>query len=172
MKHIIWILREEFEVITPPSTENQEILREIISRNAVCVHIRRGDYLNEKWKALQVCDFKYYNEAINQAKKELTDPVFYVFSTSHDDIEWIKANYHFDADIHYVDLNNPDYEEFRLMKNCKHFIISNSTFSWWAAFLSNNQSKVVWTPSIWRKDQPESNDIIPEKWRRIEVWAH
>ena len=163
------ILRDELEIITPASPENREILNSIISQNAVCVHIRRGDYLNDKWKALQVCDFSYYNEAIEQAKKELEAPVFYVFSTGHDDIEWIKKNYHFDADIHYVDQNNPDYEEIRLMMNCRHFIISNSTFSWWAAFLSRNKSKIVWTPSVWRKDQPEANAIIPEDWRRIEV---
>lgn len=163
------ILRDELEIVTPASKENEEKLREINSNNAVCVHIRRGDYLNEKWKALQVCDFEYYNKAIEEAKKEIKDPVFYVFSTGHDDIEWIKENYHFDANIRYVNLDNPDYEELRLMKACKHFIISNSTFSWWAAFLSKSTEKIVWVPSVWRRDQPEANDIIPNEWRKIEV---
>ena len=95
--------------------------------------------------------------------------MFFVFSTGHDDIEWIKENYHFNANIQYVDLDNPDYEELRLMKACKHFIISNSTFSWWAAFLARNKTKIVWVPSVWRKDQPEANNIIPKEWRKIEV---
>ena len=163
------ILRDELEIITPASKRNIEKLREIEAENAVCVHIRRGDYLDEKWKALQVCDFEYYNKAIEEAKSKLINPVFFVFSTGHDDIEWIKENYHFNANIQYVDLDNPDYEELRLMKACKHFIISNSTFSWWAAFLARNTTKNVWVPSVWRKDQPEANDIIPKEWRKIEV---
>ena len=47
------ILRDELEIITPASKRNVEKLREIEAENAVCVHIRRGDYLDEKWKALQ-----------------------------------------------------------------------------------------------------------------------
>ena len=84
------ILRDELEIITPASKRNVEKLREIEAENAVCVHIRRGDYLDEKWKALQVCDFEYYNKAIEEAKSKLINPVFFVFSTGHDDIEWIK----------------------------------------------------------------------------------
>lgn len=163
------ILKNEFEVITPESPDNKAMIIEIESANSVCLHIRRGDYMNDKWKSMQVCNFNYYNRAVEEAKKVLNKPIFYVFSTGHDDIKWIKENYHFDAAIRYVDLDNPDFEEFRLMQTCKHFIISNSTFSWWAAFLSKNRDKVVWTPSIWRKYDPAANAIIPSDWRKISV---
>lgn len=141
-------LREAFTVVTPPSSENAALIQEISSCNAVCLHVRRGDYAD--YAQLQVCNYDYYRTAVQQACEVLDSPVFYVFSTGHDDVEWVKQNYHFDAQVRYIDLDNPDYEEIRLMMNCKHFIISNSTFSWWAAALSNNVAdKKVWMPSRW-----------------------
>lgn len=147
-------LRRAFEVKTPPSPENAAMLREIQSQNAVCLHVRRGDY--GLYPQYQVCDGHYYQEAVAQACDVLKNPVFYVFSTGHDDLEWVKANYHFDAEVRYVDLENPDFEELRLMMACRHFIIANSTFSWWAAVLSSaaGNDKQVWAPAEWLKDSP------------------
>lgn len=163
------ILREEFIIKTEPSDANKEMLKKIQKENSVCLHIRRGDYLDEKWKCMQVCNENYYYTAVNSVLNSVENPVFFVFSTGHDDIRWIKENYHFNAKVEYVDLDNPDYEELRLMMNCKNFIISNSTFSWWAAFLAKNQKKKVWVPDTWRKGSPEANVIIPATWIKIKV---
>lgn len=142
-------LQDAFTIKTPPSRNNQSILSEISSSNSVCLHIRRGDY--SLYPQFQICTEDFYRKAIRQAQEILDNPVFYLFSNTHEDIEWIKLHYHFDADIRYVDQDNPDYEELRLMAACKHFIISNSTFSWWAAILSREPeiSKKVWAPSLW-----------------------
>ena len=142
-------LRAAFTVDAQPTEPNQRVLDEINSCNAVCLHIRRGDY--SLYPQYQVCDEAYYCNAVKQACEILDNPVFYVFSNKQEDIEWIKANYHFDANIRYVELENPDYEELRLMQNCRHFIISNSTFSWWAAVLSSSagKDKKVWAPKCW-----------------------
>ena len=142
-------LREAFAVRAQPSAENAALLSEINSCNAVCLHIRRGDY--SLYPAYQVCDEAYYTEAVCQAVASLSSPVFYVFSNTREDIQWIKDHYHFDADVRYVELENPDYEELRLMMRCNHFIISNSTFSWWAAVLSSRcaDAKRVWAPARW-----------------------
>lgn len=142
-------LRAAFKVKTPPSEQNQRVLDEISACNAVCLHIRRGDY--SLYPQYQVCDGVYYSNAVKQACEMLQDPVFYIFSNKQEDIDWIKANYHFDANVRYVELENPDYEELRLMQSCQHFIISNSTFSWWAAVLSDRagSGKKVWAPKKW-----------------------
>ena len=141
-------LRKAFTVRTPASDANRQLLAEIESHNAVCLHVRRGDY--SLFSQLQVCNEAYYAEAVRLAVAELESPVFYVFSTGHEDIEWVRRNYKFDADVRFVDLDNPDYEEIRLMMACRHFIISNSTFSWWAAVLSNrSENKRVWMPGRW-----------------------
>ena len=163
------IIKGEFEIVTPPSKENTKILNEIENCNAVCLHVRRGDYLDKRWEALQVCNFEYYKKAIQYVKSKIESPIFYIFSTGHNDIEWIKSNYKFDAEIRYVDLDNLDYEEQRLMIKCKHFIISNSTFSWWAAYLSSNSSKIVVAPSVWNRGRPNEKGIYMREWVLIDV---
>ncbi len=147
------LLREVFTVKTEASKENLAILNEIKACNAVCLHVRRGDY--SLFPQLQVCDEAYYARAVQAACKVLEDPVFYVFSTGHSDVEWVRQHYRFlsKKNTRYVDLDNPDYEELRLMMACKHFIIANSTFSWWAAYLSDaaGKGKQVWMPAEWLK---------------------
>ena len=145
-------LRKRFQIKTKASDANKRILEDIKSCNSVCVHIRRGDYLSKPFvNKLHICDEQYYVEAVRQASEQIEKPVFFCFSNDHESIEWIKQNYSFpEVDIRYVDLNNPDYEELRLMMACRHFIISNSTFSWWAAVLSDESPrKRVWAPKIW-----------------------
>lgn len=157
------ILQQHFTVRTQPGAANKALLDEIKSTNSVCVHVRRGDYLLPQYAQLQVCNEAYYTEAIRQARLELDNPVFYVFSTGHDDIEWVRQNYHLGDNVRYVDLDNPDYEELRLMYTCKHFIISNSTFSWWAAVLSHESpEKKVWCPSVWIKGSEVS--LAQDSW--------
>ena len=130
-------------------------LEEIRKCNSVCVHIRRGDYLAPEWSFLNVCGELYYKRAVERLKSKLNNPVFYVFSNSSEDIAWIKDNYYFLNDCRYVDMDNADYEDFELMKNCKHFIISNSTYSWWAQYLAENQKKIVIAPDIWTSGETE-----------------
>ena len=169
------ILKQELRVKTPASPANKTMLSCIESSNAVCLHIRRGDYLNSRWKNLQICDFDYYNQAINHILDHTDKPVFYVFSNTHEDLEWIKENYKFNdfsgknrtIETVFVDLNNPDYEELRLMYSCKHFIISNSTFSWWGAWLGNAPDKIVITPQRWNLEFDNDTNIYDPTWIRL-----
>ncbi|GAA0798407.1 alpha-1,2-fucosyltransferase [Clostridium sp. AF19-22AC] len=168
------IIRQEFEFKTEPNEQNKIMLRQIESTEAICLHIRRGDYLNPEWRNLQICTFEYYNRAINEIMKRTNNPVFYIFTNTHQDIEWIKENYHFTNSVNnkqlrlvYVDLGNPDYEELRLMKSCRHFIISNSTFSWWAAYLSTALNKVVLVPERWNLSFENDNSIYLKDWIKI-----
>lgn len=170
------IIRKELKVKDTPSASNLNMIKQIIGVNSVCLHIRRGDYLNPRWKNLQVCTFEYYNNAINEILGKVENPVFFVFSNTHDDLEWIKKNYHFydktgnrNIILVYVDLANPDYEELRLMYSCKHFIISNSTFSWWGAWLSDNQDKIVCAPSRWNLAADNDMNIYNPSWIKIKV---
>lgn len=155
------IIRQEVKVMKEPSEQNKEMLQEIETYNAVCVHIRRGDYVsNSKNAALVVCDEAYYKKAMQYIAERVEKPVFYVFSDNNDEIEWIRKNYHLDDfQVRYVTLNNPDYEELRLMYHCKHFIMANSTFSWWGAYLADNQDKIVIAPSIWNKQYNKQVDV-------------
>ena len=163
-------IHQELKVKTEPSVENQKMLENIEKNNSVCVHIRRGDYLNPEWSYLNICNYDYYKKAMERVKEKVENPVFYIFSNTPEDIAWIKEHYDFsEYNIEYVDLNNPDYEELRLMYSCKHFIISNSTFSWWAQYLGEYENKVVVAPSEWNREVDDCSGIYMPNWEIVET---
>lgn len=82
------------------------------------------------------------SKSIQYLNEKLIDPVFYIFSNTSDDIQWIKEIYKFEIPVHYVGHDNPVYEDFRLMMNCKHFILSKSTSSWWVSYHQNIHIKI------------------------------
>lgn len=158
-EHIKPILMEEFTPKLPPRTENKYLYDVINSTNSVCVSVRRGDYLDDRYKnKFYVCDINYFNAAIKKAKDVIQKPVFVFFS---DDIEWVKSIISVDAPSFFESGKDPVWEKLRLMYSCKHFIISNSTFSWWAQYLSRNtENKVVISPDHWFNIQIEGRSSL------------
>lgn len=136
---------------------------------SVSVHIRRGDLLN-KGAGTQAVQKEYYEQVIPLFEQKVSTPTYYVFS---DDIEWVKETLgHLFKKVVYVSgasgLNLTDYEEFMLMKECTHAIISNSTFSWFATLLTNNPHKVVFHPTDWKNEYlNKSKDICPPQWNGL-----
>ena len=86
----------------------------------------------------------------------------FVFS---DDLDWCRNNF---AECNFVELPE-DYLEFELMRECKHFIIANSTFSWWAAYLSMNATVIA--PKNWNKTRV-NGAVIHEQRMLREDWMH
>lgn len=145
------ILIKEFTPRFPPLSCNQNLYEIINTTNSVCVSIRRGDYLDSKYSnTFHICDETYIRKAIEKAQQLISDPVFIFFS---DDIEWVKQNIKTNSPSFYETGKDPVWEKLRLMYSCKHFIISNSTFSWWAQYLSRNQNKIVISPDHWTNDK-------------------
>ena len=168
-KSIESIIREEFTVITPPDSQNAEMAAQITGCNALSLHVRRGDYVsNPKANAHHgTCTMDYYKQAVELTAKQVSSPVFFVFS---DDIEWVKTNLQVDFPTVYVDHNGPEknYEDLRLMSLCKHNIIANSSFSWWGAWLNSNKEKLVYAPQRWFAGADHNTkDLIPEGWIRL-----
>lgn len=159
-------LQQELRVKTEASDANKAMIQKLSNSNSVCVHVRRGDYVGSSF---DVCTEAYYQKAMDVIASHVENPTFYVFSNSSEDIAWIKENYHFNHNIEYVDLDNPDYEELRLMYSCHHFIISNSTFSWWGAYLSSFKDKVVVAPQKWNEDYNVVEDLYLENWIKVGV---
>lgn len=162
-------LRNEFRVSKSPSLENEAKINEITSCESVCVHVRRGDYLTlQGWN---VCNYDYYSQSMQYISSRIASPVFYFFSNTHDDINWLRENYKFpDYDVRYIDLDNPDYEELRLMYSCRHFIIANSSLSWWGSYLSSNPEKIICAPSKWVRGQDtESTGLYMPNWSIIRL---
>lgn len=161
------VLEKEFVVRSPPDHSNQNILNMMNQeKNPVCIHIRRGDYVTDPTtkKYHGVLPFEYYYSGIELLHKKIPDPYFFVFS---DEPEEVEAQMQFESPVTYVMHNTPekDYEDFRLMCNCRHFIIANSSFSWWAAYLAKSQNKTVIAPSRWFNGIPYNpKDRIPDTW--------
>jgi hypothetical protein len=107
--------------------------------------------------------FNYYFEAIT-----CTDGDLFIFS---DDIAWCKRSFvedYFERNITFINLQY--YLDFELMKLCRHNIISNSTFSYWAALLNDNSKKVVVTPDFWvtKLDRHNNRNNFPQNWLQLE----
>lgn len=162
-------LKKIYKIATKASNENMRIIEKIEKTTSVCLHIRRGDYT--AYPDLCVCSKDYYHNAVKKMNKIVPDAKFFVFSNNHKEIDWIKNHYKFlnEFNVDYVDLNNPDYEDLRLMYSCKHFIISNSTFSWWAQYLGEYKSKIVMAPETWHKGWPNSKNIFMPDWVKLPV---
>lgn len=150
--------------------KNTKLYETIVQSNSICITIRRGDFVsNPKFKKVHfICDSKYFYKAVEIIKQKVDKPTFIVFS---DDIEWVKNNMNFGVPAFYEDGNDPIWEKLRLMYSCKHFIISNSTFSWWAQYLSRNKNKMVIAPKKWKNTAYKSDtsklDIYQDFWIRI-----
>lgn len=159
--NIMDVIQNDFQIIDPPQKVNVEMLASIQESNSVCVHIRRGDFLL-KSNNLYVCSNEYYRLGMEHLESKEKDLVYYIFS---DDIGDVKKNFDFgNRMVVYVEQRNPDYEELRLMYYCKHFIIANSTFSWWAAVLAKNVEKKVVAPKVWYIDHRDISHLMLEDW--------
>lgn len=156
------VIREELHVKTKVLKRNIELLEDIKRTNSVCIHIRRGDYVGSNH---QVCSIDYYIKGIKEIKKKTVSPKFFIFS---DDIDWVRENIDFKEKVTYVEKGNPNYEELRLMYSCKHFIISNSSFSWWAQYLTDNKDRITVAPTRWFQNSNQRVDIYQDDWIKIE----
>ena len=130
----------------------------------ICVHIRRGDYLTNP-HAL-VLNMEYYEKAINLFANEIENPRFYIFS---DDPAWVSENLQMTDPYRIMSFSsqNDPIVDLTLMSKCKHNIIANSTFSWWAAWLNNNKFKIVIGPSKWYQKNSLSESMYPQGWLTI-----
>ncbi|GAB3961639.1 alpha-1,2-fucosyltransferase [Spirosoma harenae] len=145
------------------NAKTKDALEKVKKINSISIHIRRGDY-TEHEEFNNICTIDYYREAIELIKKTVNEPLYYIFS---DDKDWVKDNI---TEFEYtlVDWNkgSESWQDMFLMSKCKHNIIANSTFSWWAAWLNENETKVIISPKKWFNNLPE-NDIVPSEWIRI-----
>jgi len=155
---------QDFTLKNALDIQNQEMLDEILSTNAISLHIRRGDYLNLD---VIICSLEYYKSAIAKIVSEVENPHFFLFS---DDPDWVKENLKLDYPCTFVNFNSEEekaYCDIWLMKHCKHNIIANSSFSWWGAWLNENENKIIIAPKPWwfrQSDSSSFGDIVPDSW--------
>lgn len=161
-KYFVEYRTEILKMLTPnyeTTVSFNSLLQQMQKSNSVSVHVRRGDYV-----ALGIClNDAYYKAAIRMMAEKVDNPDFYVFS---DDMEYAQGLFEDmkEANIHFVNYhaNNSTIEDFLLMKNCKHNIIANSSYSWWGAWANEYKDKVVICPKRDKKD-----DFYPSEWIKL-----
>jgi hypothetical protein len=160
-------IRNDFLLVVDVDLQLQN---QIQSSDSVCLNVRRGDFVTNPLtnKYHGVCNTEYFNKGIDRIKNYTEKPTIFVFS---DDIAWCKENLDFNDPTVFVTHGyaGKKFEKYlKLMSFCKYFIIPNSTFGWWAAWLSVYEQKKVIVPQYWFAN-PEINtdDLLPADWIRI-----
>lgn len=161
------IIKQDFvfknNVLNEISFKN--LIHDIKTSNSVMVNVRRTDYLNTNYHGVMGID--YFEKCVNVLQQKIDNPKFFIFS---DDIEWCKQNLKiknsFFVDHFYAGKKFEYYLQLMIM--CNHFIIPNSTFAWWSAWLSENPSKIILCPSKWFNDTSiNTADLIPPTWFKL-----
>ena len=164
------LLKKEFSISRPLSQASQRWLERIYATCSIAVHVRRGDYVSNP-KIAAVHGFlggDYYEQAFKIMRNKYREGEFFIFS---DDPDWVRDNLKPDGVVHYVDCNDSDngYQDYWLMRNCKHHIIANSGFGRWAALFGEYQHQEVVRPARWLTSKElKAEDIGPSSWISID----
>lgn len=150
------IIRAELRPVNAPDPDRAAAIG--AASCPVCLHLRRGDYQNPENAALQVCTPAYYARCCALVREQWPEATLFVFS---DDILW--AQDHLDtAGLPAVYLTPGSAAgDLALMQLCRHFILSNSTYSWWAQYLGDAPDKQVYAPDRWYANDKESALYLP-----------
>jgi len=156
-------IRADFSFRKPLPPHCLSVKENIQNTQSVCINVRRKEFLVVKAVGFHGAD--YINRAVKLMTQHVSNPVFYVFS---DDLPWCRENIKPDFPVIFMgeEYYGEKYGDYlHLMTLCKHFIITNSTYAWWAAWLANHPGKIVITP-VKLFNEYSDVDLIPDEWLR------
>lgn len=161
LNKVVKEIRLDQLVLSAESKIVEELIKK--SKNSVCIHIRRNDYSFENFD--EICSQAYYSNAISYIRNIVENPVFFVFSNK---IEKAKSVLNDNPEVVFVDINDRmnGLEDLKLMSECNHHILSNSTFSWWGTVINSNYDSINIMPKKWREVEPAIN-LLCEGWIEI-----
>ena len=163
-------IRKDFTFVNSVRPTSRELMEHIKGSNAVCLNVRRTDYVGNSLH--EVCDINYYHNALELLAKQIGNRKVFVFS---DDIDWCIRNLRIPGDHVFVNHEHAHATDFRnfdaylyMMSHCKHYIIPNSTFAWWAVWLNRSSEKIVIAPKRWFNDAKiNAEDLYDPGWLRL-----
>lgn len=146
-KDVEEIIRRDLRIIPPTDVMNQRIAEKIINTNAVALHVRWFDMTPGASRHNASSD--YYQRAIAIMDKKVRSPHYFLFS---DDPAAARTKITLPEErVTYISHNRSEenaYADLWLMTQCRNFIIANSTFSWWGAWLGGESKKIVICPGM------------------------
>jgi hypothetical protein len=163
-------IRRMFHPARAPAPPLVAVATDLAQRGAVAVHVRRGDYVHNRGAAQfhGCCPAEYYSRAAAWMREQLPRAPFCVFS---DDQEWARTNLRIEEPVQWMETTpaRSAHEDFFLLCSCAHFIIANSSFSWWPAWMTNAPGRRVVAPRRWFLGydvKPE--DRFPTGWHLLD----
>lgn len=163
-------IRAIFDTSKLISSSGKSLFAEIVSQPSICLNVRRGDFVNNPRSASfhGAMDASYYIEAVKRLRQESGATAVFTFS---DDIDWCASELGVINDIQFVghDFAGLHFGEYlALMSACQYFVIPNSTFGWWAAWLSKAPPQQIIVPKAWFRDSAvDVSDLLPAEWIRM-----
>lgn len=156
----------DFKIKDKYSEEAKSFLSEISDEyTKIFVHVRRGDYIFESYLGVQGIDLpkNYFEKAMEEIAKDIENP-FFVFLS--DDFSFVKCC--FENIENKIISKNSMATDLAIMSLCEYGIVSNSSFSWWGAYMMKNKKKVIF-PKYWYgwKSKIESHVGIQPTWAKI-----
>jgi hypothetical protein len=159
------IVRKEVVLKEPLGAYYAELAQQAKNVESVAIHIRRQDYITDARTSAYhgVLLPSYYQDAVEALKaKGVQNPTYIIFS---DDIPWCRKHVQLGGIMVFCDPPTAiDTQELMVMSACKHFIIANSSFSWWAAWLNPSPQKIVIAPKRWTNDPKDGEQRIAPGW--------
>lgn len=163
-------IKAQFEKLSlkEESSTVEEYSKRAMKEHPLIIHIRAGDYLSDS--RIGVLPIKYFVDAIELALESKNYGSLWLFSDSQEKFEDCFSNWNYMPQYWINPPNLSPAELLEIMKLGEGFIISNSTFSWWAAFLSTDQHVKVYAPAKWFKNLIQPDKICPPEWVRVKSW--
>ncbi len=161
--HIADSIKEDFTFNSDVVRNCEEVMGGL--DNPISLHVRRTDYV-EKSQDHPPCSLEYYKEALSKFDTSRNVVIF------SDDVKWCKEQEIFKPDRILVSETDNNVYDMCMMTMCSDYIIANSSFSWWGAWLSRNPNPQVIAPNRWfgttgYTANNNTEDICPEHWTRI-----
>lgn len=154
-----------FSGVQFPEYEDYLGIQKLRERNSVCISVKVEHNVGSSM--YDVCTMNYWEEAIRYIIENVENPLFFICS---DNVDYVLENLIDTSKYDYIlqDKKKPVHVSLAVMSECKHFIIGNTTFGWWAQYLSRSSDKIVVAPSKWMAiDMPI--DLYEEDWHLINV---
>lgn len=159
-------LRSDFVLRKQLPIEAREWIEAIRSEESVGIHVRRGDYKN--YPEIGLLGVEYYARALADLRRELPGLKFFLFSDDPAEARAMIASVVDQVEVVELPEGTSAAVDMTVMAACKHFVIANSTFGWWGAWLSQNPSKRVLVPEHWFVGaRVVVADVYPENWVRV-----
>jgi hypothetical protein len=167
-------IREDLRIQHPRNNANQQVVENIRATTSVAVHLR---FFNEPETSIQEAPYTnnapgiYYKSAITEMEKRISGAHYFIFSDRPSKAkECLQMAAVSMTIVHHNQGDAMAYADMWLMSQCRHFIIANSTFSWWGAWLGQDPKKIVIAPGFEKRDGIMSwgfKGLLPEDWVKM-----